>query len=158
MTGNELRQKYLRFFAGKDHLILPSYPLVPDNDPSLLLIGAGIAPFKPFFTGKMKPPHLRIATSQRCIRTGDIEHVGRTARHHTGQMRIRGIQPASDAYRPFVAVSSISFAQPSSCSCQRHALLREQRTATKDRLKNASHHTLCDADVSCLFHRRIFRR
>jgi alanyl-tRNA synthetase len=83
MTGNELRQKFLQFFAGKDHLILPSYPLVPDNDPSLLLIGAGMAPFKPFFTGKMKPPHLRIATSQRCIRTGDIENVGRTARHHT---------------------------------------------------------------------------
>ena len=83
MTGNELRQKFLQYFAGKDHLILPSYPLVPDNDPSLLLIGAGMAPFKPFFTGKMKPPHLRIATSQRCIRTGDIENVGRTARHHT---------------------------------------------------------------------------
>ena len=83
MTGNELRQKYLQFFAGKDHLILPSYPLVPENDPSLLLIGAGMAPFKPFFTGKMKPPRLRIATSQRCIRTGDIENVGRTARHHT---------------------------------------------------------------------------
>lgn len=83
MTGNELRQKFLQFFAGKDHLVLPSYPLVPDNDPSLLLIGAGMAPFKPFFTGKMKPPHPRIATSQRCIRTGDIENVGRTARHHT---------------------------------------------------------------------------
>ena len=83
MTGNELRQKFLQFFAGKDHLILPSSPLIPDNDPSLLLIGAGMAPFKPFFTGKMKPPHLRIATSQRCIRTGDIENVGRTARHHT---------------------------------------------------------------------------
>ena len=83
MTGNELRQKFLQFFAGKEHLILPSYPLVPDNDPSLLLIGAGMAPFKPFFTGKMKPPQPRIATSQRCIRTGDIENVGRTARHHT---------------------------------------------------------------------------
>jgi alanyl-tRNA synthetase len=83
MTGNELRQKFLQFFAGKDHLILPSYPLIPVNDPSLLLIGAGMAPFKPFFTGKMKPPHLRIVTSQRCIRTGDIENVGRTARHHT---------------------------------------------------------------------------
>lgn len=83
MTGNELRQKFLQFFAGKEHLILPSYPLVPENDPSLLLIGAGMAPFKPFFTGKMKPPRVRIATSQRCIRTGDIENVGRTARHHT---------------------------------------------------------------------------
>ena len=83
MTGNELRQKFLQFFAGKEHLILPSYPLIPENDPSLLLIGAGMAPFKPFFTGKMKPPRVRIATSQRCIRTGDIENVGRTARHHT---------------------------------------------------------------------------
>ena len=83
MTGNELRKKYLDFFASKEHLVLPSYPLIPDNDPSLLLIGAGMAPFKPFFTGKMKPPRPRIATSQRCIRTGDIENVGRTARHHT---------------------------------------------------------------------------
>lgn len=83
MTGNELRKKFLDFFASKEHLILPSYPLVPENDPSLLLIGAGMAPFKPFFTGKMKPPRVRIATSQRCIRTGDIENVGRTARHHT---------------------------------------------------------------------------
>ena len=54
MTGNELRQKYLQFFASKEHLILPSYPLIPENDPTLLLIGAGMAPFKPFFTGKMK--------------------------------------------------------------------------------------------------------
>ena len=83
MTGNELRKKFLQFFASKDHLILPSYSLIPDNDPSLLLIGAGMAPFKPFFTGKMKPPHPRISTSQKCVRTGDIENVGRTARHHT---------------------------------------------------------------------------
>jgi alanyl-tRNA synthetase len=83
VTGNELRDKYLQFFASKDHLVLPSYSLIPENDPSLLLIGAGMAPFKPFFTGKMKPPHPRIATSQKCIRTGDIENVGRTARHHT---------------------------------------------------------------------------
>ncbi len=83
MTGNELRKKFLQFFASKEHLILPSYPLIPENDPTLLLIGAGMAPFKPFFTGKMKPPRLRIATSQKCVRTGDIENVGRTARHHT---------------------------------------------------------------------------
>ncbi|CUH97420.1 Alanine-tRNA ligase [Propionispora sp. 2/2-37] len=83
MSGNELRKKFLDFFASKNHLVLSSFPLVPENDPSLLLIGAGMAPFKPFFTGKMKPPHVRISTSQKCVRTGDIENVGRTARHHT---------------------------------------------------------------------------
>jgi alanyl-tRNA synthetase len=83
LTGNELRKKFLQFFAGKNHLVLPSYPLIPENDPTLLLIGAGMAPFKPFFTGKMNPPHPRISTSQKCVRTGDIENVGRTARHHT---------------------------------------------------------------------------
>ncbi|AIF51476.1 alanine--tRNA ligase [Pelosinus sp. UFO1] len=83
ITGNELRKKFLAFFKSKDHLILQSYPLVPENDPTLLLVGAGMAPFKPFFTGKMNPPHPRISTSQKCVRTGDIENVGRTARHHT---------------------------------------------------------------------------
>ncbi|WP_093687712.1 alanine--tRNA ligase [Sporolituus thermophilus] len=83
LTGNELRKKFLQFFASKDHLVLPSASLIPENDPTLLLIGAGMAPFKPFFTGKMKPPHPRIATCQKCVRTGDIENVGRTARHHT---------------------------------------------------------------------------
>lgn len=83
MTGNEIRKKYLDFFAEKDHLIVPSASLVPENDPSLLLIGAGMAPFKAFFTGKMMPPRTRIVDSQKCIRTGDIENVGHTARHHT---------------------------------------------------------------------------
>ena len=84
MTGNDLREAYLQFFAEKkDHLRLSSYSLVPENDPTLLLIGAGMAPLKPFFTGKMKPPRNRIATCQRCVRTGDIENVGRTARHQT---------------------------------------------------------------------------
>lgn len=84
MTGNDLREAYLQFFAEKKgHLRLSSYSLVPENDPTLLLIGAGMAPLKPFFTGKMKPPRNRIATCQRCVRTGDIENVGRTARHQT---------------------------------------------------------------------------
>lgn len=84
MTGNELREAYLQFFAEKKgHLRLPSASLIPENDPTLLMIGAGMAPFKPFFTGKMKPPRTRITTSQRCVRTGDIENVGRTARHQT---------------------------------------------------------------------------
>ncbi len=84
MTGNELREAYLNFFAEKKgHLRLPSFSLIPKDDPTLLLIGAGMAPLKPFFTGKMKPPRTRVTTSQRCVRTGDIENVGRTARHQT---------------------------------------------------------------------------
>ena len=84
MTGNELREAYLDFFEKKaGHLRLPSASLIPEDDPTLLMIGAGMAPFKPIFTGKMKPPRTRITTSQRCVRTGDIENVGRTARHQT---------------------------------------------------------------------------
>lgn len=83
MTGNELRQSFLDFFKSKGHLILPSASLIPEDDPTLLLIGAGMAPFKPFFTGKLAPPGPRVVTCQKCIRTGDIENVGRTARHHT---------------------------------------------------------------------------
>lgn len=84
MTGNELREAYLQFFSEKKgHLRLPSFSLIPQDDPTLLLIGAGMAPLKPFFTGKMKPPRTRVTTSQRCVRTGDIENVGRTARHQT---------------------------------------------------------------------------
>ena len=83
LTGNELRQKFLDYFAERGHLVLPSASLIPHDDPTLLLIGAGMAPFKPFFTGKMTPPSPRIATCQKCVRTGDIENVGRTARHHT---------------------------------------------------------------------------
>ncbi|WP_251455136.1 alanine--tRNA ligase [Veillonella intestinalis] len=83
MKGNELRQAYLKFFESKQHLMLDSFSLIPENDPSLLLIGAGMAPLKPFFTGKLVPPRTRVTTCQKCIRTGDIENVGRTARHHT---------------------------------------------------------------------------
>ena len=83
MKGNDIREKYLSFFESKGHLRLPSYSLIPQNDPSLLLIGAGMAPLKPFFTGKVEPPRHRVTTSQKCIRTGDIENVGHTARHHT---------------------------------------------------------------------------
>lgn len=83
LTGNEIRQKYLDFFAERGHLVLPSASLIPHDDPTLLLIGAGMAPFKPFFTGKMKPPSPRITTCQKCVRTDDIENVGHTARHHT---------------------------------------------------------------------------
>lgn len=80
---NELRKMYLDFFESKGHLIMPSFSLVPQNDKSLLLINAGMAPLKPYFTGQEIPPRKRVATCQKCIRTGDIENVGRTARHGT---------------------------------------------------------------------------
>lgn len=83
LSGNEIRQKYLDFFKERGHLVLPSASLIPHDDLTLLLIGAGMAPFKPYFTGKVKPPATRITTCQKCVRTGDIENVGRTARHHT---------------------------------------------------------------------------
>ncbi|MCI8682919.1 MAG: alanine--tRNA ligase [Lachnospiraceae bacterium] len=80
---NELRRMYLEFFESKDHLAMKSFSLVPHNDNSLLLINAGMAPLKPYFTGQEIPPKRRVTTCQKCIRTGDIENVGKTARHLT---------------------------------------------------------------------------
>ena len=80
---NELREKYLSFFESKEHLRLSSFSLVPQNDPSILLINAGMTPLKPYFTGEQKPPRNRVTTCQKCIRTPDIERVGKTARHGT---------------------------------------------------------------------------
>lgn len=80
---NEIREKFLSFFESKQHLRLPSFPLVPQNDASLLLINAGMAPLKPYFTGKEVPPAKRVTTCQKCIRTPDIEQVGLTSRHGT---------------------------------------------------------------------------
>ena len=80
---NELRKMFLDFFESKDHLVMKSFSLVPHNDKSLLLINAGMAPLKPYFTGQEIPPKTRVATCQKCIRTGDIENVGKTARHGT---------------------------------------------------------------------------
>ncbi|SES72104.1 alanyl-tRNA synthetase [Natronincola peptidivorans] len=80
---NEIRKMFLDYFHLKGHLVRPSFPLVPQNDKSLLLINAGMAPLKSYFSGVEVPPSKRMATSQKCIRTGDIENVGRTARHAT---------------------------------------------------------------------------
>ena len=80
---NELREMFLKFFESKDHLRLPSFSLIPQDDPSLLLINSGMAPMKPYFTGEKEPPRHRICTCQKCIRTGDIENIGKTARHGT---------------------------------------------------------------------------
>lgn len=83
MGLNEVREAYLKFFEGKQHLRLQSFSLVPKNDKSLLLINAGMAPLKPYFTGLQTPPNKRITTCQKCVRTGDIENVGKTSRHAT---------------------------------------------------------------------------
>lgn len=83
MKASEIRSKWLEFFASKGHKIEPSASLVPHNDPSLLWINAGMAPLKPYFDGRVKPENPRLANSQKCIRTNDIENVGKTRRHHT---------------------------------------------------------------------------
>ena len=80
---NELREMFLSFMESKGHLRLPSFSLIPQNDASLLLINSGMAPMKPYFTGEKEPPRHRITTCQKCIRTGDIENIGKTARHGT---------------------------------------------------------------------------
>ncbi len=80
---NELREMFLSFFESKNHLRLPSFSLIPQNDASLLLINSGMAPMKPYFTGEVEPPRRRVCTCQKCIRTGDIENIGKTARHGT---------------------------------------------------------------------------
>ena len=80
---NDLREKYLSFFESKGHLRLPSFPLVPQGDKSLLLINSGMAPMKKYFTGEVEPPRHRVTTCQKCIRTPDLERVGHTARHGT---------------------------------------------------------------------------
>ena len=80
---NDLREKYLSFFESKGHLRLPSFSLVPQGDNSLLLINSGMAPMKKYFTGEVTPPRTRVTTCQKCIRTPDIEQVGKTDRHGT---------------------------------------------------------------------------
>ena len=80
---NELREMFLSFFETKGHLRLPSFSLIPQNDQSLLLINSGMAPMKPYFKGEVEPPRRRVCTCQKCIRTGDIENIGKTARHGT---------------------------------------------------------------------------
>ena len=80
---NELREMFLSFFESKGHLRLPSFSLIPQNDASLLLINSGMAPMKPYFTGEVEPPRRRVCTCQKCIRTGDIDNIGKTARHGT---------------------------------------------------------------------------
>ena len=82
MSSEAIRSNFLEFFRAHDHRVLPSASLIP-TDPTLLLNVAGMVPFKPYFLGEAKPPHTRLTTTQKCIRTNDIENVGRTTRHLT---------------------------------------------------------------------------
>ena len=81
MSLNDVREAYLSFFESKGHLRLPSFPLIPQGDKSLLLINSGMAPMKKYFTGEEEPPRRRVTTCQKCIRTPDLDRVGHTARH-----------------------------------------------------------------------------
>jgi alanyl-tRNA synthetase len=83
MTGNEIRRRFLEHFASREHLVLPSAPLVPRGDPSTLFISAGMQPLQPYYQGFSQPPAPKLASCQKCLRTGDIDEVGRTDRHHT---------------------------------------------------------------------------
>jgi alanyl-tRNA synthetase len=83
MTGNEIRKRFLEHFASREHLVLPSAPLVPRGDPSTLFISAGMQPLQPFYQGFSEPPAPRLASCQKCLRTGDIDEVGKTDRHNT---------------------------------------------------------------------------
>src|ERR1700674_3883109 len=83
MTGNEIRRRFLEHFASREHLVLPSAPLVPRGDPSTLFISAGMQPLQPYYQGFSQPPAPRLASSQKCLRTGDIDEVGKTDRHNT---------------------------------------------------------------------------
>ncbi|MCM1564401.1 MAG: alanine--tRNA ligase-related protein, partial [Dehalobacter sp.] len=82
-TGNQLREMFLKYFEGKGHVIQPSASLIPKDDPTLLLTVAGMVPFKQYFLRQVEPPFSRATTAQKCVRTPDLESVGKTARHHT---------------------------------------------------------------------------